>query len=136
MLMLIDKINRDDVTENQVKMAVSDFTHGMLYFAEKVGGRERLESGKVITLDFGKEGVLLSKSGDILTVHRVDTEEKEADLPRYKYDLGEEELVYFDTKENRYYEPCFQVYVQIQMWDYQISSDIRGGVPGEGGDEL
>lgn len=119
--MSIKIIDRDKITEKEMEEAVLDFTYGVLYFIEELDAKDKLES-RAVSLNGDTAGVLVSKRGEILTLQRVDTERMEATFPLYKYDLEEDELVYFDTREDRYYEPCFEVYAEIQVWDYYFSS--------------
>jgi hypothetical protein len=121
--MSVKIVNRDSVTEKQMEESVADFTHGVLHMMERVGAKSDLKHGGV-SLDFDGVGVLVSKRGSILTLQKVDPEEREALFPLYKYDLEDDELIFFDTEEERYGEPCFEVYAEIQMWDYQISSGL------------
>jgi hypothetical protein len=119
----IEIVNKNRVTEKQIEDAVLDFTYGVIEIIDNLGMEDRLEK-KPIYLDGGKSGILVSKKRDILTLQRINNEEDEATYPRYKFDLGADELVYFDTKENRHQEPCFEVYVLIQMWDHSFSHRI------------
>jgi hypothetical protein len=121
--MSVKIIDKDEITEEQMENSILDFTYGVLSFIEGLDAEDKIESGAV-SLNGCKAGVLVSKWGKILTLQRVDPEEKEARFPLYKFDLEEDELVYFDTEKNRYYEPCFEVYAEIQVWDYYFSGSI------------
>ena len=121
--MSVKIIDRDNVTEKEMEDAVLDFTYGVLQTVEMLDAKEQFESGPV-AIEGGKAGILASKNRGILTLQRTDPEEEEAMFPLYKYDLEDDELLFFDTRENRYYEPCFEVYAEIQFWDYQFSRGL------------